>query len=159
MLQHTLELLHAEINEPSNQSARTKQQLLVCRSGNKPALESPCHRRNQTRSPGELVPQAHRPLESGPRNAPLTQCVGSHPSHERCGHDGIPRRMRAQHQTQMTVHVRKLNRGMNNNQSACKQSSTTKAGPPGRSFKRIQEIKIKSISIKIKSISIKIEFN
>ncbi len=29
----------------------------------------------------------------------------------------IPRRMRAQRQTQMTVHVRKLNRGMNNQQS------------------------------------------
>ena len=40
---------------------------------------------------------------------------------------GIPRRMRAQHQTQMTVRVRKLNRGMNNNQSI-KASKTTKAG-------------------------------
>jgi hypothetical protein len=87
----------------------------------------------------ELVPQAHRPLESGPRNAPLTQCVGSHPSHERCGHDGIPR---AQHQTQMTVHVRKLNRGMNNNQSTSNQQQQ-KASPPGRNFKRIQEISIK----------------
>ena len=39
---------------------------------------------------------------------------------------GIPRRMRAQHQTTMTVHVRKLNRGMkqsNNNQS--KQNNKT----------------------------------
>jgi hypothetical protein len=39
----------------------------------------------------ELAPHAHRPLESGPRAAPLTQCVGSeshpnsYPSHERCG--------------------------------------------------------------------------
>jgi hypothetical protein len=33
------------------------------------------------------------------------------PREVRHGH-GIPRRMRAQHQTQMTVHVRKLNRGM-----------------------------------------------
>jgi hypothetical protein len=34
--------------------------------------------------------------------------------------------MRAQHQAQMTVHVRKLNRGMNNQQST---SKATKAGP------------------------------
>ncbi len=47
----------------------------------------------------------------------------------------IPRRMRAQHQTQMTVHVRKLNRGMKQ-----QSSKTTKAGPGGRNFKRIQEI-------------------
>jgi len=32
-----------------------------------------------------LAPHAHRPLESGPPTAPLTQCVGSHPSHETCG--------------------------------------------------------------------------
>jgi hypothetical protein len=47
--------------------------------------------------------------------------------------------MRAQHQTTMTVHVRKLNRGMNNNQST---SKTTKAGPRGGISKRIQEISI-----------------
>jgi hypothetical protein len=47
--------------------------------------------------------------------------------------------MRAQHQTTMTVHVRKLNRGMNNNQSI-NQSKTTKAGPRGGISKRIQEI-------------------
>jgi hypothetical protein len=40
--------------------------------------------------------------------------------------------MRAQHQTKMTVHVRKLNRGMKQS-----TSKTTKAGP-----KIIQEIKI-----------------
>ena len=32
-----------------------------------------------------LAPHAHRPLESGPRAAPLTPRAGSHPSHERCG--------------------------------------------------------------------------
>ena len=31
-----IELQHATINQPSNQSARTKQQQLICRSGNKP---------------------------------------------------------------------------------------------------------------------------
>jgi hypothetical protein len=50
--------------------------------------------------------------------------------------------MRAQHQTQMTVHVRKLNRGMNNNQQSINQSikasKTTKAGPRGGISKRIQ---------------------
>jgi hypothetical protein len=46
--------------------------------------------------------------------------------------------MRAQHQTTMTVHVRKLNRGMNNNQQST--SKTTKAGPRGGISKRIQEI-------------------
>ena len=34
---------------------------------------------------------------------------------------GIPRRMRAQHQTKMTVHVRKSNRGMNNQSKQAKQ--------------------------------------
>ena len=53
---------------------------------------------------------------------------------------GIPRRMRAQHQTQMTVHVRKLNRGMK--QSNQQASKTTKAGPRGGISKRIQEISI-----------------
>jgi hypothetical protein len=42
--------------------------------------------------------------------------------------------MRAQHQTTMTVHVRKLNRGMK------QASKTTKAGPRGGISKRIQEI-------------------
>jgi hypothetical protein len=28
---------------------------------------------------------AHRPLQSGPRAAPLTHRAGSHPSHETCG--------------------------------------------------------------------------
>jgi hypothetical protein len=46
--------------------------------------------------------------------------------------------MRAQHQTTMTVHVRKLNRGMNN--QSINQSKTTKAGPRGGISKRIQEI-------------------
>jgi hypothetical protein len=54
--------------------------------------------------------------------------------------------MCAQHQTTLTVHVRKLNRGMNNNQS----SKTTKAGPRGGISKRIQEIILISIKIKIK---------
>jgi hypothetical protein len=49
--------------------------------------------------------------------------------------------MRAQHQTTMTVRVRKLNRGMNN-QSINKASKTTKAGPRGGISKRIQEISI-----------------
>ena len=47
----------------------------------------------------------------------------------------IPRRMRAQHQAQMTVRVRKLNRGMNNQQSINKASKTTKAGP-GAEFQK-----------------------
>ena len=38
---------------------------------------------------------------------------------------GIPRRMPAQHQTQMTVHVRKLNRGMNNNNQGVQKSPET----------------------------------
>jgi hypothetical protein len=45
--------------------------------------------------------------------------------------------MRAQHQTQMTVRVRKLNRGMKQ-----QASKTTKAGPRGGISKRIQEISI-----------------
>ena len=54
---------------------------------------------------------------------------------------GIPRRMRAQHQTQMTVRVRKLNRGMKQQQQqSIKASKTTKAGPRGGISKRIQEI-------------------
>ncbi len=40
---------------------------------------------------------------------------------------GIPRRMRAQHQTTMTVHVRKLNRGM-------KQSTINKASKNNKSW-------------------------
>jgi hypothetical protein len=48
--------------------------------------------------------------------------------------------MRAQHQTQMTVHVRKLNRGMKQQQSINQSSKTTKAGPRGGISKRIQEI-------------------
>ncbi len=40
----------------------------------------------------------------------------------------IPRRMRAQHQTQMTVRVRKLNRGMKQTTISI-ESKTTKAGP------------------------------
>jgi hypothetical protein len=47
--------------------------------------------------------------------------------------------MRAQHQTTMTVHVRKLNRGTKQQQSI-KASKTTKAGPRGGISKRIQEI-------------------
>jgi hypothetical protein len=50
--------------------------------------------------------------------------------------------MRAQHQTTMTVHVRKLNRGMSNNNQSIKASKTTKAGPRGGISKRIQEIQI-----------------
>jgi hypothetical protein len=46
--------------------------------------------------------------------------------------------MREQHQTTMTVYVRKLNRGMNN--QSIKASKTTKAGPRGGISKRIQEI-------------------
>jgi hypothetical protein len=32
-----------------------------------------------------LAPHEHRPLESGPRAAPLTPRAGSDPSHKRCG--------------------------------------------------------------------------
>ncbi len=53
---------------------------------------------------------------------------------------GIPRRMRAQHQTQMTVRVRKLNRGMKQQSTINQASKTTKAGPRGGISKRIQEI-------------------
>jgi hypothetical protein len=58
---------------------------------------------------------------------------------------GIPRRMRAQHQTTMTVHVRKLNRGMNNNQQSTinNQQSTinqskqnNKSRSPGAEFQK-----------------------
>ncbi len=56
---------------------------------------------------------------------------------------GIPRRMRAQHQTTMTVRVRKSNRGMKQQQQSIKASKTTKAGPrAGGISKRIQEISI-----------------
>jgi hypothetical protein len=52
--------------------------------------------------------------------------------------------MRAQHQTNMTVHVRKLNRGMNNNQQSInnQQAKQQKPVPRGGISKRIQEIKI-----------------
>ena len=43
---------------------------------------------------------------------------------------GIPRRMRAQHQTMMTVHVRKLNRGMK--QSTTEQAKQQKNTTPTR---------------------------
>jgi hypothetical protein len=97
-------------NQPGSHSARSKQQQLACRSGNKPARSHAFAESNTISS--ELAPHAHRPLESGPRTAPLTQRVGSHPSHERCSmvSHGVTRRMHAQHQTEMTVHVRKLNR-------------------------------------------------
>jgi hypothetical protein len=49
--------------------------------------------------------------------------------------------MRAQHQTTMTVHVRKLNRGMNNNQQS-KQAKQQKPVPRGGISKRIQEINL-----------------
>jgi hypothetical protein len=48
--------------------------------------------------------------------------------------------MRAQHQTTMTVHVRKLNRGMKQSTINNQSSKTTKAGPRGGISKRIQEI-------------------
>jgi hypothetical protein len=57
---------------------------------------------------------------------------------------GIPRRMRAQHQTQMTVHVRKLNRGMNNqsiNNQSIKQAKQQKPVPGAefqKEFKKFQ---------------------
>ncbi len=56
----------------------------------------------------------------------------------------IIRRMRAQHQTQMTVHVRKLTRGMNNNQSINQsiKAKQQKPVPRGGISKRIQEIQI-----------------
>jgi len=51
--------------------------------------------------------------------------------------------MRAQHQAQMTVHVRKSNRGMNNNnQSINQQAKQQKPVPRGGISKRIQEIQI-----------------
>ncbi len=55
---------------------------------------------------------------------------------------GIPRRMRAQYPTRMTVHVRKLNRGMKQSINQSTTSKTTKAGPRGGISKRIQEILI-----------------
>jgi hypothetical protein len=50
--------------------------------------------------------------------------------------------MRAQHPTRMTVHVRKLNRGMNNNQQSTinQQAKQQKPVPRGGISKRIQEI-------------------
>ena len=61
---------------------------------------------------------------------------------------GIPRRMRAQHQTTMTVRVRKLNRGMNNqqstinNQQSTKQAKQQKPVPRGGISKEFKEISI-----------------
>ncbi len=55
---------------------------------------------------------------------------------------GISRRMCAQHQTQMTVHVRKLNRGTNNNQQSIKTSKTTKAGPRAEFQKELKKLKL-----------------
>jgi hypothetical protein len=46
-----------------------------------------------------------------------------------------PRRMRAQHQTTMTVHVRKLNRGMNN-QSTVNQQAKQQKPVPGAEFQK-----------------------
>jgi hypothetical protein len=77
-----IELQHAGINHPTNQAARTKQQQLVCRSRNKLARTNVLAESNTISS--ELAPHAHRPLESEPRTASLTQGVGSHPSHETC---------------------------------------------------------------------------
>ena len=67
--------------------------------------------------------------------------LASQPRHVRYG---IPRRMRAQHQTTMTVHVRKLNRGMKQsiNQSI-NQAKQQKPVPRGGISKRIQEIQFK----------------
>ena len=78
-----IELRNAATNQPINQSARTKQQQLTSRSGNKP-VRTHAFAESNTISIG-LALHAHRPLESGPRTAPLAQCVGSHPSHEPCG--------------------------------------------------------------------------
>jgi len=62
--------------------------------------------------------------------------------------------MRAQHQTTMTVHVRKSNRGTSNQQSTInKQAKQQKPVPRGGISKRIQEIKIK-IKIKLNFIKI-----
>ena len=55
---------------------------------------------------------------------------------------GIPRRMRAQHQTQMTVHVRKLNRGMNNNQQS-KQAKQQKPVPGAEFQKEFKKFQVK----------------
>jgi hypothetical protein len=65
---------------------------------------------------------------------------------------GIPRRMRAQHQTTMTVYVRKLNRGMNN-QSTINQSKQAKQQKPvpGAEFqKEFKKFKFKLNLIKFK---------
>ena len=48
---------------------------------------------------------------------------------------GIPRRMRAQHQTTMTVHVRKLNRGMN---KQAKQQKPVPGAEFQKEFKKFQ---------------------
>jgi hypothetical protein len=50
--------------------------------------------------------------------------------------------MRAQHQTTMTVHVRKLNHGMKQ-QSINNQAKQQKPVPRGGISKRIQEIQIR----------------
>ncbi len=65
--------------------------------------------------------------------------LASQPRKVRTVRYGITQRMRAQHQTQMTVHVRKSNHGMK--QQSIKASKTTKAGPGAefqKEFKKFQ---------------------
>ena len=56
----------------------------------------------------------------------------------------ILRRMRAQHQTRMTFHVRKLNRGMNNNQQSIKAKQQKPV--PGAEFQK----EFKKFQLKLK---------
>ena len=59
---------------------------------------------------------------------------------------GIPRRMRAQHQTTMTVHVRRLNRGMKQSTKQAKQQKPV----PGAEFqKEFKKLKFKLNLIKL----------
>ncbi len=117
------------INQAINQQDRNKQQL-ACRSGNEPARTHALAESNTISS--KLAPHAYRPLESGQVSHCPIDAMRRLASQPRSVRYGIPRRMRAQHQTTMTVHVRvrKLNRGMNNNQSTIKQNNKSRSSRP-----------------------------
>ena len=120
------------INQAINQQERNKQQL-ACRSGDEPARTHALAESN-TISNG-LAPHAHRPLESGPRAAPLTQCVGSHPSHETCGmvsHGACVHNIRQK--WQFTSGNWTVAWTINNQQSINKQNNKSRS--PGAEFQK-----------------------
>ena len=116
------------INQAINQQQRRQQQL-ASRSGNRQArthaisgIKHDFQWIGSARAPSARIWTSHCPIDAMRR-------LASQPRNVRYG---IPRRMRAQNQTKMTVRVRKSNRGMNNQQS--KQNNKSRS--PGAEFQK-----------------------